>query len=144
MRFLIRLSVLNPIKAHTQLVAPLIPEIKFQLTSIVRIVNFLSLETWVQERGSDLGLDYSGAASPKDQEAVCPHFFGIKSPQVEAANTSQDEDTSKNLETTAPDERQKNCLMKANLMSLKPILEANQDSPPEENAGLKAAPMTMT
>ncbi|KAJ9073261.1 hypothetical protein DSO57_1018422 [Entomophthora muscae] len=40
---------------------------------IVRITNFLPLETWAQGRDSNPGPDPPQAASPKDQRAICLH-----------------------------------------------------------------------
>ncbi|KAJ9066872.1 hypothetical protein DSO57_1005253 [Entomophthora muscae] len=95
------------------------------------------------------GPSYLQVTRPKDQEAIHLYFFSIESPQAEAVNTSQDEDTSKNLEITLPIVRQNKLpngdkvIPTISLMSLKPILVANQDSPPKENKDLKAAPMNM-
>ncbi|KAJ9063577.1 hypothetical protein DSO57_1039426 [Entomophthora muscae] len=61
----------------------------------LRIGNFPHLETQVQEEFSNPGPDYLLAASPKDQEAIFPCFFGTKPPQAEAANTFQDKNTRK-------------------------------------------------
>ncbi|KAJ9055828.1 hypothetical protein DSO57_1039199, partial [Entomophthora muscae] len=74
---------------------------------IVRIDKSHPLETQVQEQVSNPGPDYLQAARSKKKEAVHLRFFGIKSPQSEAAKTSQDEDTSKNIETTVLNGRQK-------------------------------------
>ncbi|KAJ9084270.1 hypothetical protein DSO57_1026241 [Entomophthora muscae] len=99
---------------------------------------------------SNPGHDYLQAASLKDQEAICLCFFGIESPQAEAVNIFQDKDTSKNLGTTAPNGTQEKLPNRSKeiptiiLMSLKSILIANQDSPPDENVDLKAASITMT
>ncbi|KAJ9083988.1 hypothetical protein DSO57_1028786 [Entomophthora muscae] len=102
-----------------------------------RIDNFLPLETQVQEPVLNPGPDYLKAARPKNQETNQPHFFGTESPQAEDANTSKDEDTSRNLETTAPNGRQNKFLTGGKSTQL-----TNQDSPPEKNTDLKAAPMT--
>ncbi|KAJ9071391.1 hypothetical protein DSO57_1037461 [Entomophthora muscae] len=74
---------------------------------IVIIDNFPPLETQVQEWDLNPGHDYLRAACPKDQEANHPPFFGSESSQAQAANASQDEDTSKDLATMAPSKGQK-------------------------------------
>ncbi|KAJ9062869.1 hypothetical protein DSO57_1005991 [Entomophthora muscae] len=109
--------------------------------------NFLPLEPQAQEQVSNPDPDHPQATSPKDQRAGRPHFIGIKHPQVEAVHTFQDRDTSKKLETTSPDgseDKFSNGGKKVPIikhMSLKFILMANQDSPPDENGDLKAAPV---
>ncbi|KAJ9083420.1 hypothetical protein DSO57_1034868 [Entomophthora muscae] len=115
-----------------------------------QIDNFNPLEAQVQERVSTPDLEYSQAASPKDQGAGCLCFIGIKSLQAEAGNNFQYEDPSESLEITPPVERLDKLpnggkeIPNIRLMSLKSNMIITQDSPSDGTADLKAPSMTMT
>ncbi|KAJ9076683.1 hypothetical protein DSO57_1023884 [Entomophthora muscae] len=99
-----------------------------QLGIIVKINNFLPLKTQGQEQ--DL-----------NPEPVHPRFSRIEPPQAQAKPNFQNENTSKNLRATAPEEEPDNL---PNRGGMKSIQVANQNPLPEENTGLSPILMTMT
>ncbi|KAJ9087853.1 hypothetical protein DSO57_1028934 [Entomophthora muscae] len=114
-----------------------------------RIANFSLLKTRAQGRDSNSGPDLPQAASPKDQTADHPRFPAIEPPKAEAEHNFLDDNISQTLETTSPNRRSDKLpngnkeIPTISFMSLKSVLVVNQDSSPEENTGLKPAPMTM-
>ncbi|KAJ9048384.1 hypothetical protein DSO57_1035562 [Entomophthora muscae] len=103
----------------------------------------------VQEQGSNPGLDYLWATRPKDQEDIHTQFLGLSPLELRPQTLLRMKMPAKNLKPRHPIKDKKlpngvKVILTTSLMNLKPILAANQDSPPEKNADMKASPMTIT
>ncbi|KAJ9053682.1 hypothetical protein DSO57_1021861 [Entomophthora muscae] len=116
--------------------------------TVVRIDNFLPLETQPQGRDSNPDPDFPQTASPENQWAGCLRFLGIKPPQAEIKHDTLDDSVSQTLKTEAQNKRSIKLpnggkeIPTISFMSLKSSLVFNQEPSLEETTGQKPSPMT--